>query len=104
MLRRSLPGWVLAVGVLGAMAGCGPDPSVDTRLTGGNFDKIHPGMTTGEVRALLGDATEIGPLTKSRHATWSWVEGERRIEVLFNQAGQVESSGANAVKYGVSLE
>jgi hypothetical protein len=61
------------------LLGCG------SKITQENFDKVQPGMTQEEVKAILGAPTEssaagIGPISGG---TWIWKTGDATIAIQF---------------------
>jgi hypothetical protein len=61
------------------LLGCG------SKVTQENFDKIQPGMTQDEVKAILGGPTEssgasLGPISGG---TWVWRAGDATIAIQF---------------------
>lgn len=56
-----------------------------SKITQENFDKVQPGMTQEEVKAILGAPTEssaasIGPISGG---TWIWKTGDATIAIQF---------------------
>jgi hypothetical protein len=70
---------VIALLICVLLPGCG------SKVTQENFDKIQPGMSHDEVRAILGDPTEssgvsIGAISGD---TWVWKKDGTTIAVQF---------------------
>ncbi len=62
-------------------------------LTLENFEKITPGMTTEEVRRLIGRSFEVASLARDRGEVWSY-----RFESVFCEWFQIEFSNEKRVR------
>jgi hypothetical protein len=82
---------LVALLVAVSLPGCTREDSNDSPFTRKNFDRIRADMTYDEVKAILGEPSEIGPLLPSRSSLWSWQDEEKRIEVLMGASGRAES-------------
>jgi hypothetical protein len=95
---KPVPLGVLALFMAVLLPGCAEEDQSGSPFTRKNFDRIRADMTYDEVKAILGEPTEIGPLLPSRSSLWSWQDGEKKIEVLMGAFGRVEARGKRAIK------
>ena len=113
-LRRLLLAVCALLGLLGARAPVRADDpnTTESKVTKANYEKLKTGMTAEEVEAILGPgksitAEEFGqPRTRVQARivakiaagakALQWVDGRKRIVVVFDQGGKVTAtSGRN---------
>lgn len=88
-----------------SMSGCG-DGSSDggSRITSQNFEAIHASMTGHDLVRLLGEPTDKRVKLPALDAYWTWVEGDKIIEVMVEPNGMVRAQGRHVIKRAENLD
>lgn len=88
------------------VSGCtyAPDETGGTRINQRNFDAIHSDMTTRDLVALFGEPTETAVASRAMDYAWTWKDGDKWIEVIFEPTGHVDCRGKSVLKRAGNLE
>jgi len=86
---------LLAILALVTLAAC--SGSLTTKLTQANFDQIQHGMSTAEVKSLLGDPTQSDsepiPIVGGTKTTYTYTHGQDSAVIVFKNDNMETKEG-----------